>query len=151
MSDHVVENNTRKEMLFVGLFQLMILGIVGLIFYGGYMRPAAPSVESLIAQAAAAADKTAEPIDASTATPSEMVSVASDATATTPAGVSPANAPLPDQVAAETVPVDPAASTNSDAAPAPAATGLAVQDPATESREVSTAVPVLTPESVTSR
>ena len=53
MSDHAVENNPRKEMMYVGLFQLMILGIVGLIFYGGYFRPAAPSVETLLAEAAA--------------------------------------------------------------------------------------------------
>ena len=148
MSDHAVENNPRKELLYVGLFAVMLLSIIGLIFYGGYFRPAAPSVETLLAERAAAAEKTATPLDASTATPTEMVSAAIDSTATTSAApasgaVSPADAPLPNQVAAEPMPIDPAANTNGDTAPAPVTTGTAAPNTATESRDVSTAAPVL--------
>lgn len=143
MSDHAVENNPRKELLFVGLFAVMLLSIIGLIFYGGYFRPAAPSVETLLAESAANAEKTAAPLDASSATPTEMVSAAADNTATATTAVSPADAPLPDQVAAEPTPIDPAANTNADAAPAPAATGTTAPNTATESRDVSTAAPVL--------
>jgi len=143
MSDHAVENNPRKELLFVGLFAVMLLSIIGLIFYGGYFRPAAPSVDTLLAEMAAA-KPAAAPIDASTATPAEMVNAATDSSATAPAAVSPADAPLPDQAAAATpAPVDPAAGTNSDTAPAPEATGTTAPNTATESRDVSTAAPVL--------
>jgi cytoskeletal protein RodZ len=140
MSDHAVENNPRKELMFVGLFAVMLLSIIGLIFYGGYFRPAAPSVETLLAEAAANAEKAAAPIDASTATPTEMVNAAADNTGTAPAAVSPADAPLPtDQATA----ADPAASTNADVAPATEAAGTAAPNTATESRDVSTAAPVL--------
>lgn len=143
MSDHAVENNPRKELLFVGLFAVMLLSIIGLIFYGGYFRPAAPSVETLLAEMAAAAEPTAEPLDASTATPTEMVNAATDNTATASSAVSPADAPMPDQAAAEPMPIDPAANTNGDTSPAPAATGTTDPNTATEGRDVSTAAPVL--------
>lgn len=139
MSDHTVENNPRKELMYVGLFAVLLLSIIGLIFYGGYFRPAAPSVETLLAEMAAAAEPVAAPLDASTATPTEMVDAAADNTA----AVSPADAPLPDQAAAEPAPVDPAAGTNGDTAPAPEATGTTDPNTATESRDVSTAAPVL--------
>jgi len=144
MSDHAVENNPRKELLFVALFAVMLLSMIGLIFYGGYFRPAAPSVETLLAERAAAAEKVVQPLEASSATPTEMVAAATDNTGTAAAAVSPADAPLPDQVAASTAaPVEPAPSTNSDTAPQPAATGVAEPNTATESRDVSTAAPVL--------
>jgi|GEM_PF-4840680 len=143
MSDHAVENNPRKELLFVALFAVMLLSIIGLIFYGGYFRPAAPSVETLLAEAAAAAEKTAEPLEASTTTTAEMVDAAADNTGTADAAMSPAEAPLPDQVAAEPTPIDPAANTNGDASPTPEVTGTTAPNTATESRDVSTAAPVL--------
>lgn len=139
MSDHAVENNPRKELMYVGLFAVMLLSIIGLIFYGGYFRPAAPSVETLLAEAAAAAEKSAEPLDASTTTTAGLVDAAAGNIGN---AVSPADAALPDQVAVE--PAEPLDSnTNGDAAPAPVAEGIATPNTATESRDVSTAAPVL--------
>lgn len=144
MSDHAVENNPRKEMMYVGLFQLMILGIVGLIFYGGYFRPAAPSVETLLAEAAAieAAENTAAPIDASTASPAEMVQVATADTA----APTPAAAPVATDATTANATPDPAPETNADKTAdttTATATGTPAAVPATESRDVSTAAPVL--------
>ncbi|MEC7120249.1 MAG: hypothetical protein VXW65_10150, partial [Pseudomonadota bacterium] len=78
--DHAVENNPRKELLYVGLFALMLSAIIGLIFYGGYMRPAAPSVETLLSQMAESSQEQPQPVDASAATPAEMVAEATDST-----------------------------------------------------------------------
>lgn len=139
MSDHAVENNPRKELLFVGLFKLMLLGIVGLIFYGGYFRPAAPSVETLLAEAAAATEEAAAtPVDASTTSTAEMVAVAA-ADANAPA---PAETVTAAESTSENMTPDAASDTNADTT-AESPIGIAVAEPATESRDTSTAAPVL--------
>lgn len=77
MSDHVVENNPKKELLFalggIGLF----LGLVLLIGISAFLRPAGEHITAETTEASAAADK-AEAIAAEPAAAPATAAVATD-------------------------------------------------------------------------
>ncbi|HCI76856.1 MULTISPECIES: hypothetical protein [unclassified Psychrobacter] len=90
MSEHIVENNPKKEFLFALGGVALFLGIVLLIGISGFLRPAGEHITAETTETSAAADE-AEAIAAEDTAPAETAPVAADATATdTAASVTPA-------------------------------------------------------------
>ena len=81
MSEHIVENNPKKEFLFALGGVALFLGIVLLIGISGFLRPAGEHITAETTQTSAAADE-AEAIAAEDTAPAETAPVAANATAT---------------------------------------------------------------------
>ena len=81
MSEHIVENNPKKEFLFALGGVALFLGIVLLIGISGFLRPAGEHITAETTETSAAADE-AEAIAAEDTAPAETAPVAADATAT---------------------------------------------------------------------
>lgn len=81
MSEHIVENNPKKEFLFALGGVALFLGIVLLIGISGFLRPAGEHITAETTETSAAADE-AEAIAAEDTAPAETAPVATDATAT---------------------------------------------------------------------
>ena len=75
MSEHIVENNPKKEFLFALGGVALFLGIVLLIGISGFLRPAGEHITAETTETSAAADE-AEAIAAEDTAPAETAPVA---------------------------------------------------------------------------
>lgn len=82
MSEHIVENNPKKEFLFALGGVALFLGIVLLIGISGYLRPAGEHITAESTEATAATAEAADTDAAATATPADATVTPTDATVT---------------------------------------------------------------------
>lgn len=78
MSEHIVENNPKKEFLFALGGVALFLGIVLLIGISGYLRPAGEHITAESTEATAATAEAADTDAAATATPADATVTPTD-------------------------------------------------------------------------